>query len=511
MIVVAIMAALLITCRRIREALSGSRERYEALVESSSEAILVSRDDVIEYANPAAVRMFGAARPADLVGRPSGDFIASLTHEGMSNGDGAVERSAQQLRTLGGALIDAEVVSSRFADSSGRAVQTTIRDIRERKRAEAALAESEQRFRSFMENSPAVAFMKDADGAYLYGNRLWHQYFNPSGRPTSDLDDEKLFSAEAAAELRRHDTDVLASDSTWQGQEDVPVNGRLRNWHVIKFPFTNVAGQRVLGGMAFDITDRIAAEEEVRRLNADLEERVRERTGQLEAVNRELEAFTYSVSHDLRAPLRGMSGFARVLEEDYGERLDDEGRRYLQIIKSNAAQMGQLIDDLLALSRMGRQPLKTATISLEQIAAEAFRQVTADEPERKIEFALEPLPACRGDANLMQQVWINLLSNAVKFTRDVTPARITVGSQETDGEHVFFVRDNGAGFDMRYVNKLFGVFQRLHGSEEFAGTGVGLAIVKRIIERHGGRIWAEGEVGRGATFYFTLGDDCHAG
>jgi two-component system sensor kinase len=243
------------------------------------------------------------------------------------------------------------------------------------------------------------------------------------------------------------------------------------------------------------------------RYEEELEERARRRTLQLEAVNKELEAFTYSVSHDLRAPLRGMSGFARILEEDYGDKLDDDGRRYLEIIKSNAAQMGQLIDDLLALSRLGRQPLRAASISLEQIAAEAFRRVTADEPPRTIEFTVEPLPNCRGDANLMQQVFVNLLSNAVKFTRHRSPARIEVGGTEKAGERTYFVRDNGAGFDMRYVGKLFGVFQRLHGPEEFAGTGVGLAIVKRIIERHGGRIWAEGEPGKGATFWFTLGDE----
>jgi light-regulated signal transduction histidine kinase (bacteriophytochrome) len=249
--------------------------------------------------------------------------------------------------------------------------------------------------------------------------------------------------------------------------------------------------------------------ENVRRINAELEERVRQRTEQVEAINKELEAFTYSVSHDLRAPLRGMSGFARVLEEDYGERLDDDGRRYLEIIKSNAAQMGRLIDDLLSLSRLGRQPLKAATIAIDQLARDAFREASADDQRRNIEFTVDPIPECRGDASLMRQVLINLLSNAVKFTRHASPARIHVGSVSQNGETVYFIRDNGAGFDMRYAGKLFGVFQRLHGPEEFAGTGVGLAIVKRIIERHGGRIWAEGEPGKGATFYFTLAQEKH--
>jgi signal transduction histidine kinase len=253
---------------------------------------------------------------------------------------------------------------------------------------------------------------------------------------------------------------------------------------------------------------RSQAADEIQRLNSELEERVRRRTEQLEAVNKELEAFTYSVSHDLRAPLRGMSGFARVLEEDYGDRLDDDGRRYLEIIKSNAAQMGQLIDDLLSLSRLGRQPLKATSLSLAQLAKDAYRDVAgeAEVKGRQIEFTAEALPNCRGDANLIRQVFVNLLSNAVKFTGHSSPARITVGSQQANGETIIFVRDNGAGFDMKYANKLFGVFQRLHGREDFAGTGVGLAIVKRIVDRHGGRVWAEGEPGKGATFYFTLAD-----
>ncbi len=265
--------------------------------------------------------------------------------------------------------------------------------------------------------------------------------------------------------------------------------------------------RRMRTALAASITDRIQATEQIRRLNAELEERVERRTEQLEAVNKELEAFTYSVSHDLRAPLRGMSGFARVLEEDYGERLDEDGKRYLEIIKSNAAQMGQLIDDLLALSRLGRQPLRATTLALEPLVREAFRQATADAPNASIEFQMDPLPECRGDANLMRQVFINLLSNAVKFSRHASPPRIQVGSMRENGEVAFFVRDNGAGFDARYAGKLFGVFQRLHGAEEFAGTGVGLAIVKRIIDRHGGHVWAAGETGKGATFYFTLGDE----
>ncbi len=353
--------------------------------------------------------------------------------------------------------------------------------------------------------------MKNAGGAYVYANRQWHRFFNPQGRPIAEFDDEKLFPAEVARQLRQRDDLIRNTNQTWEGEEDVPVGDEIRSWRVFKFPFSNSAGERFIGGIAYDITDRMQAAEEIRRLNAELEQRVQRRTQQLEVVNKELEAFTYSVSHDLRAPLRGMSGFARVLEEDYGDKLDDDGRRYLQIIKSNAAQMGQLIDDLLALSRLSRQPLKAATISVEEVARDAFRQVLADAGDRVIDLTIDPLPQCRADAGLMRQVFVNLLSNAVKFTRRAPVARIHIGVTRENGEVTFFIRDNGAGFDMRYANKLFGVFQRLHGPEDFAGTGVGLAIVKRIIDRHSGRVWAEGKPGEGATFYFTLGrESCDA-
>lgn len=401
-----------------------------------------------------------------------------------------------------------------------------IRNIGERMRVEAvlgekdaqtravldALAESEQRFRSFMENTPAVAFMKDSSGRYVYANERWKKLFaRPEG--FEGLNDYDLFDSQVAEELSRRDQEVLRSGQVWEGQEDVPIPGEgVRHWLVYKFPFTNAAGEKFLGGAAFDITERIEAEQEVLRLNAELEERVKKRTAQLEAVNRELEAFTYSVSHDLRAPLRGMSGFARVLEEDYGPQLDDDARRYLSIIQSNAAQMGQLIDDLLNLSRLGRQPLKRSMVSLEELARDTFHRVSADERSRTIEFTVDPLPSCRVDANLMLQVLVNLFSNAIKFTQHRSPAKIHMGCRKQDGETVFFIRDNGAGFDMRYANKLFGVFQRLHSNDEFEGTGVGLAIVKRIIDRHGGRVWAEGAPDVGATFYFSLGgESCNAG
>jgi two-component system sensor kinase len=224
----------------------------------------------------------------------------------------------------------------------------------------------------------------------------------------------------------------------------------------------------------------------------------------LEAVNRELEAFSYSVSHDLRAPLRAISGFAQAVVEDYAPRLDDEGRRFLGLIQENAHRMGQLIDDLLTFSRLGRQQLMETQVDMEALAHAVFEELVAQTPERKIQFVVRRVPPALGDKAMLRQVLVNLLSNAIKFTRPRPEPVIEFGYAAERERGAYYVRDNGVGFDMQYVGKLFGVFQRLHSVVEFEGTGVGLAIVYRIITRHAGRVWAQGQVDKGATFYFTL-------
>lgn len=227
-------------------------------------------------------------------------------------------------------------------------------------------------------------------------------------------------------------------------------------------------------------------------------------TAQLAAANQELEAFSYSVSHDLRAPLRAIDGFSRILLEDHAGKLDEEGQRVLTVIRSSTQKMGTLIDDLLAFSRLGRQQIVRSDVNMETLVKEAIHELRPASPERVIRFNVNPLPAAVGDRAMIRQAVVNLLSNAVKYTRPRTAAVIEVGSRQEEGEAIYYVKDNGVGFDMQYVHKLFGVFQRLHRQEEFEGTGVGLAIVQRVIHRHGGRVWAEGKLNEGATFSFSL-------
>ncbi|MDD2914018.1 MAG: ATP-binding protein [Gallionella sp.] len=269
-----------------------------------------------------------------------------------------------------------------------------------------------------------------------------------------------------------------------------------------------LAGPKDIANMAHAFNSMMAVLEEraaeISQLNTDLERRVAERTNELAAANQELESFSYSVSHDLRTPLRAIDGFSRILLEDYAGKLDDEGTRLLNVVRDNTSRMSQLIDDILNFSRTGRLELTFSRIDMEKLAHTVLAELPPEVTGGNLQVEIEAIPPTKGDSAMMHQVFVNLLSNAIKFSRVKETASIKVGAYTGGGETVYYVQDNGAGFDMQYANKLFGVFQRLHGVTEFEGTGIGLAIVKRIVNRHGGRVWAEGEVGKGATFYFAL-------
>jgi len=260
---------------------------------------------------------------------------------------------------------------------------------------------------------------------------------------------------------------------------------------------------RMVGAM-MDVTVRRKADEAVRCMNQELERRVQQRTQEIEASKEVLEAFSYSVSHDLRAPLRHITGFLQLLSRGNFERLDEEGKRYLAIILNAADKMGTLIDALLSFSRMGRKDLEIETVDLNSIIADTIKVLVPEQNGRAVEWTIAKMPSIEADPVLIRQAFQNLLDNALKFTRPRHPACIEVGWTDAPGERIFYVKDNGVGFDMRYVDKLFGVFQRLHTEREFEGNGVGLANVRRIVMRHGGRVWAEGELDKGAAFYFAL-------
>lgn len=253
-----------------------------------------------------------------------------------------------------------------------------------------------------------------------------------------------------------------------------------------------------------DITDRKRVEEQLHKLNEELEDRVNLRTDQLEMANQEMEAFTYSVSHDLRAPLRGIVGFTSILEEEYGSKLDDEARRITSVIKKNTLKMGRLIDDLLAFSRMGRQDLSKAGINTQTLVREVINELAPADTHSHITWNMQSLSPIDGDINTIRQVWINLLSNAIKYSRGRENPEITIGHYGRKGQIVFFVKDNGVGFDNKYRDKLFKVFQRLHSADEFEGTGVGLALVEKIVSKHGGKVWAEAVIDEGACFFFSI-------
>ncbi len=394
-------------------------------------------------------------------------------------------------------------------DEQGRVTNIIeyVKDITDRKQAEVALREGRQRLENLIENMPIVCFTFDRHGRILSWNRAAEHIY---GYAKDEAVGAKAYdlivtpnTKDATDQVIKGVFEGLTIEGTeWQDRgRDGAVGWRIGN----AFPLLNADDSVYCGvNMNIDITDRKHAEAEVRKLNEELEERVRHRTAQLRAVNKELEAFAYSVSHDLRAPLRSMDGFSKAVMEDCGDKLDDQGRDYLKRVRRASQRMGQLIDDILALSRLTRSEMKYETVNLSAIAKNISQTLTESAPDRQVEWVIVEDVMVQGDAALLRVLMDNLLGNAWKFTAKHETAKIEFGLEERDDTLVYCVRDDGAGFDMEYADKLFGAFQRLHGVTEFEGTGIGLATVQRVISRHGGRIWAEAEVEKGAAFYFTL-------
>lgn len=371
--------------------------------------------------------------------------------------------------------------------------------------ASAAAAHDANAFLDKMfESVPHILYVKSVpEFRYMRVNRAHEEMFAIPRDLLVGKRDAELFAAPQAQQIEAEDRAALTGTGVFDTEVDQLVSpGRgVRTLHKKKVIIPNAQGEPMyLLGIAEDVTEHRQAQHEIARLNETLHRRARE----LEITNKELEAFTYSVSHDLRAPLRAINGFALMLSEDYGDRLDEEGKRLLGVVRANAQRMGDLIDDLLAFSRIGRAVVHRVEVDMNALVASVLTEL--GEPAESVMPPCEVgvLPPVVGDPMLLKQVWTNLIANAVKYSGKSAAPRVEVVGERINGECIYRVADNGAGFDMRYADKLFGVFQRLHRADEFPGTGVGLAIVQRIVVRHGGRVWAEGKVNEGATFHFAL-------
>jgi PAS domain S-box-containing protein len=373
-------------------------------------------------------------------------------------------------------------------------------DITDRKQTEVELF----RILKAVESASDAIGISDPEGCHIYQNHAFSTLF---GYTVEDLHSALgPIILYADPDIGREVFETIMKGDSWKGEITmVAKNGRQFHVALRADAITDDKGNIIgLIGIHTDITDRKRVEEELRQLNEDLEARVSNRTAQLETINKELESFSYMVSHDLRAPLRAIDGFSRIVLDDYSRSMPDEGKRYLSLVRENVTQMRALIDNLINFSHMSRKSLNIVTAHPADIARSALDDLRNEQQGRSVEVIIEDLLACRADPDMLKLVYINLISNALKFTRKCPDARIEIGSFTKDSHCVYFVRDNGVGFDMRYSPKLFVVFQRLHPVKEYEGTGLGLAIVQRIIHRHGGDVWAESEIDRGATFFFTI-------
>lgn len=379
----------------------------------------------------------------------------------------------------------------------------------DRKQDDILLQQSEERYRALVSVLTSIVWTTCANGSFVEPQPAWEAYTGQSWEQHRYWGWVQALHPSSREQIKDLWGQALASQTIYQAEGLLwhDLSKQYRYFEVRGVPLLNLDGSvREWVGTVTDIHDRKQVEIEIRQLNENLEHRVKARTAQLEAVNQELESFSYSVSHDLRAPLRHIGGFTDLLHKrlNLTTNLDATSLHYLKIISQTTKQAGKLIDDLLAFSRLGRTAMRFTLIDLNLLVKEMQREIEPEIEGRTIEWQVAKLPTVQGDLSMLRLVLRNLIENAVKYTRLRSHAKIEIGSTSNEQENIFFVRDNGAGFDMKYVHKLFGIFQRLHPESEFEGTGIGLANVQHIIHRHGGRTWAEGIVNGGATLFFSL-------
>ena len=505
--------------KQAEEALRRSEARKSAILETALDAIVTfdQQGKIIEW-NPAATQIFGYSRELAL-GRVFADLMApqaneELTRKGLprylQTGRGRLLGQRMELMALraNGAEFPVELTITHITDGEQMVFTSFIRDITERRRTEEALRKSEERFRLLVEGVEDYAiYMLDTHGRVTTWNVGAERIHGYRAQEIIGRRFHRFYTAEDA-DRKKPDQALAVATAEGRYQDEhwlVRKNG-AQFWASFVITALRDESGRLTGfsSIARDVTKRKQAEDEIRRLNAALERQVQERTTELQAAYSEMEAFSYSISHDLRAPLIHIAGFVEMLKSDLGPKLDDRSRRHLETICSSTEHMGRMIADLLALSRIGRAEMHKVRVNLGEVVRDVQRELAAGLQNRSVTWIIGELPEVTADPILLRQALMNLIANALKFTRPRAEARVEIGIVESDTEDVVYVRDNGVGFDMRYAGKLFGVFQRLHPTTEFEGTGIGLAKTRRLIQRHGGRTWAESVPGQGTTFFFSL-------